>query len=1066
MQLGAGSVGFAAFGGKHNHSLGTIAALPDTILRTQGLSKDYKVEVAWGGNLTQMMDGLGNALCSVVSVSHADAGFPGSNVISGSAVHYNPNLDLDNNWWGSTYAGTMDSLVLQWTAPITYNRIVVYLHPLRPTASSFTLSRGATPGSATNAITSVIGATATKVILDLPVSITDTCLKFSALNVGSDNVLRVVAIEVYNYVDETLRSIDADGNPQVSITFKSDPNQNSTATFSEATVLLSNNDGRYTSTNTTGPLFGTAQIDNRSSLLRSGCPVRFTTTIGGSTIGSLVTRVYEGTIQNDDSAAGTMGIIYDGQNKTATVVVKGLSAKLTKTISTPAYQNRSYDYIIRDVCYRCGIADQDIVLQGFLGVPATQQFATGSGQNIINGILQVLPFSQSFETYSPWPQFNMTNPGRWKSVLDFSSIPNTNVLYSWANSTLNKLFLIQYNNTASPLSLTAYSWSPTQAGSIALQNLGTYAPPEIPAAIFTARNMAFGIITGNAHIYSWDTTQPFTTTTLVGTFDASYHTLNAFAVWDKYVFVLASNGSNVHLFVWDTTQALSTKIDLGLTTATNVMCDGTFMMISDANSFLNIWKHNGTPYTTPFTTSNVTLTPSYFLLLAYSSNQTLFLMGNVGNVSSLNIATAWTTPATVPTQLGTTNAQDFSGSALAVGTYLYTDHGANGLWVWNTALPVSYRYFLDVPSTTEVFTGNRHGNGYFFDAIDGNGTVWLQDAPGKQMLGYNIPNVTSSVVPSFTFDQADNFTEKVVISDGNPVCNRVTVILSPFNTAAALSTLWTQAAGNPFTLYTGITNQFTIPVSPSLRGSGQTMPTQRCLIPPDSLLTLQNITGGGTTTTVSVSSTTGITNGQQILLTGGTTEVATVQSFVVNTSITLVAVNGTAHTIAKWNPNGGRSVIWDDPTLSTVFNINSYTFFGYSDTCYLNVVGSIFTSLTGLTITGLTVTQSSSLNAAYDQTDATSKKLYGNKEFPLPIQSSLFVDVYQAQDILANGRVAKMYLSEMDLPLYPLLTATGTISAADSSTGIAARNMTVVQVTHNGLKTIVKAKDPMIVPVI
>jgi hypothetical protein len=75
-----------------------MALTADQILRVQNTVKSYKAEFAWGNNLCLTLNSTGSPLASATAV---DASLnPASSIISGSKVHYNPVLDLDNNWWG------------------------------------------------------------------------------------------------------------------------------------------------------------------------------------------------------------------------------------------------------------------------------------------------------------------------------------------------------------------------------------------------------------------------------------------------------------------------------------------------------------------------------------------------------------------------------------------------------------------------------------------------------------------------------------------------------------------------------------------------------------------------------------------------------------------------------------------------------------------------------------------------------------------------------------------------------------------------------------------------------
>jgi hypothetical protein len=218
-----------------------------------------------------------------------------------------------------------------------------------------------------------------------------------------------------------------------------------------------------------------------------------------------------------------------------------------------------------------------------------------------------------------------------------------------------------------------------------------------------------------------------------------------------------------------------------------------------------------------------------------------------------------------------------------------------------------------------------------------------------------------------------------------------------------------------------------------------------------------NITGGGATTTVTVASTTGLSVGQTVPLLGGTPENRTITALTA-TTITFAAVNGTTHTSVVWGVN-----LTDDPTVSTNVTINSVvypmTFFGYGQVGFLVIDATGLTdgSITSAAIYGATVSNPSNQLIAIDQTDAVSKKLY-KREFLLSINSQFFNDISYYQDLLLNGKFAKLYLQQLDTPSYPLSNVTDVIGITDSGMGVSGSLFEVVEVKHEGWHTTITGK--------
>lgn len=414
----------------------TTPVTPDEILREPGIEKNYRVICAWQRDLTQLMNAAGTRLCTAAA-SFEDTGYPASNVISGSDVHYNPTVDLDNNWWGATSpsGGSLPWVSVNFATPVTFNMVIVYLHPLLPTCGFFTLEKS------NDGVTWEIFYSAenspTKVEVDTGDPITTSHVRLVAESYGSDGTVRVVSIKLYNWVDESERVDGNDtGDPQITITMKSDNTQNAVPTPSESSIVLINDDARFSVANTSSEIYGILQPDGLGSGVKSGTPVRIyasATDEEGNTFESLA---YDGFITADDNAAGSTGITYDDVQNSATIICKSLYSLLGRTnINPPVYESAPLDYVIKDICYRCGIADQDINVSFISqGVPYTC-YNSQPGAAILNDILGSLPFLRAYETFAAGAKMNFVNYGRGRTDSDLSRYSASPPGTSWSKVT-------------------------------------------------------------------------------------------------------------------------------------------------------------------------------------------------------------------------------------------------------------------------------------------------------------------------------------------------------------------------------------------------------------------------------------------------------------------------------------------------------------------------------------------------------------------------------------------------------------------------------------------------------
>jgi len=1040
---------------------------PDSILRTPNVAKAYKLEFALGGDLTQSLNSSATKLASVVSFGTQDSGFPASNVIGGWTCHYNPLTDTDNNWWQGSYFLTQQ-VTIDLSAQTSFNEIQLYLHPLKPTCSAFTIQ-----GSNDNATWFNLFSGSnqpTKLVLRFKDQQSWRYLRFIPNNGGSDGKVRVVAICVFNWVDETSNIMEAtpdSGVPNVTSDFKSDLDQSGLSTFSEVDIVLNNSIGRYSPFNSSSPLYGTLQADGRGSGFRGGIKVRLTASAFTATASYTQSYFFEGFIQNDDSAAGTQGIILndpvDGSQKTATVICKSLGTLITKNIDTPAYEGATGDYIFRDLCYRCGIADQDIYTAGLNQtvpyIAVSKQSALATMQQMIGGN----PFMRVFEKYSPNAQIAGVNFGRSRSDL------NLNVLS-------NPTFLSQGMQTLVAVPSTKkiyfhdggflYVWDQTLPFGQGTSVLGAFNPGGLGQAA-TAMwaygatiYMAFRNVSGgNTAFYSYNTLGIFNVVSL-GTVSAvlGVHRYIGYLVVDKY-FYWVDGSSNLR--VWDVTQGISTMLLIATPGITGgIYGDGTFFAF-DASTNVKIWKHNGTPLTTTFSTVSWAQEVSWPGFGIVGDNHQLYAtyVSAQNVLHTLDLNAAYNNPGGTSSVIAVASTP---GSLFAVsGTYAYLlnsgtqQGGISTIGVANSATGLTMTLGT-IPYTSFA---------YDVSTFDFSSQLWLIPTLNTyKLIGFKVQG--SNTYPtniSYSFDIQDSFTQQIVVSDGNPFANRVQ-IYNDLMTTAAVTALF-QLQNNTWNALAGQKSTFSMTFGTSLRGrdllqQNTSDGTQRVLVLNPQT---QNITGGGSTSTITVASTTGIVDGQPVVLQGGTPEIRLVQSHT-PTTITFTNVNGTAHTSVVFSAYVG-GCLPDNPNLITNITIGAAsvpcTFWAYSSVGYFILDATLLG--TGITISsasiyGVGITTPASNVIALDVTDQPSKNLY-KQEFLDVVQNIFFNDLSFYQDILLNGKFAKLYLQELDTPWYPVFQLGTLMAVTDTTFGLSAAQFEVVEVKQNGWQTQVASKN-------
>lgn len=1063
MPFGSYPSGAAPFGGFLPSTLQATASV-DSVLRQRPLAAGYKLEFAWQGNLTRVLDSNGNT-----QILGGVANLP---PVDGNHTHYqmlsNPPSLANNDTYlhglGVSVNQPNNANVLSWATPQTFNNLVVYFHPFNNYPSACTISVSTGLMGAQTVLYD--GPCATKVDLNLTAAVTgDTIWVMpydcqnpifgSVLGVNNNYQVLICAVEAYLWTDETT-NIAQDGKagpPLVGFVQKLNASQNSLPSPSVFTVTLVNEAGRYSDENPSSPIYGIAQVDGSGSGVRAGIPVRVSALAQAPDGTSFSKTMFTGFIDDDNNPGGASAISYDDLAATVTITCKSFLALLDQSINVPVYKNAFFDQIIRDVCYRSGIADQDIDIDPiYNGVPWVP-FSTGSGSGMINQLAEVLPNMNISEVFdgSAWVSF--TNNSRNRSMFDFQRYFNsgTDIPYflpykQWA--------FFWNDNTAT--NHTVFKWDMTQpmdghgnAGD-AVQNLtSTLMPGNI--VWYGAWNDRVYLIDNAGIAYSFsvhmDPTN-FALTTHGVVIPGNTAFIAAAMSPQGYLFVCMNNGTAVNnLYVWDLNQDFSTRVSKGTTTITAVVTGNSVGATASALVFVQpagvlaynkiyIWNFGAThPYTASYVETTCTNFAGTFgnHVLHYASFITeetpgagdyyLYAVLNLNNTSNgctvwkASIAALIANPTTaaaslvgyIPTRPVYGVDGPSNGAIVMDGTYLYVFTRGNDVFVWDTSKPNSFAFYLGRGDTRQTdflvpflpFGIGQNPAGWTnigcANNIDQYSRVWANYGTGESghqyIFSFFVKGATRDTpdpIASFSLTETEPFPENILMHDGNPEINQILL----------------QAEIQDFG---SIASQFTFPVGTRVPNDG--VPVS-LVIPFSYPLTIRALD------------------------------------------------NNSANKRHVHFPDG--TLVYDDATSTQAVSIGGVActvqFIGFSDFGYCliqNITGgdAILPSGTFMSATPLTTKSSMpTLN-----TDLTSVEIYNDTIFPKDVTSEFMVDESLYQDFLNDGKYSKKYADSITLPWYPLMGIGQPISV--TTLKVTNKLMKVMSQETHGFETELVAKE-------
>lgn len=1063
----------------------------DQILRGPVVQGGLKLEFAWGGNLTQRRNASGSQVAQIVGSPSFITGYPAQNVIDGSECSYNLAQDLDNDYWASTSGGS-NNLTIYFGSQITFNQIVVYNHFTLPSLTAYSFY-GSNDGVNYTLLQTVNGSSVKDVVNASQQ--TWAYLQLRPGGYGSDNTLRIVEIQVFNWVDVTsdvvLEGESPDTQPEIHLTAKGSSGQNAMPTPSELQIELNNAENKYSPWNTKSPYYGITGPDGLSSDLRTQARVRLQVS-PASANGSFTQQVYYGIIAFDDNPGGAAGFSFDDAHRTVTIICKSIMYRLDSIINTPVYDGAPAWSVIQDICSRCGIAPQDTNvyenIQLGQGVPFIS-FPQQSGSAILSQYTQVLPFLRIYETYANDWSLTVTNYGRTRfdcSLAGFipgvqnGGIPSG---LGFLNQMINNIIFTNPGNKAlifdtnyyyhpftTPPNNRIWKWDLTTSLGNGLYLFGSDVALNTAMVYYRYLDTKVFFVDEAANLKYFDSTASSLVISTVGSFATGTKTqLVSACFYSNFCYIVLQDTSTgfQYLFVYDLTQAFSTVVSKGqlshkmsnptrssgVTINSGVCADGKYWFYQWSATQITIWEHNGTPYTTTF---SATVDVSYFSSLtigglnyqnsafAYGGNTTsprlLAIAAAPVNGSgftnlefwTLDIDAAYSNPAMNATKVGII-LSDVGNTFVKIGL------------PGDGSVP-----FLDMASFVM--------NGSYVYMGDSEGNLWVQDtnktfAPFQ--IGVSMPMYEMSNPPYQPFYQTMVW-QMIGYGPGTIVRH-----CGPNPNGVDLNSQVWYSHTTPTNYFQGDMTAFMVQ-----KGGFPTTPVASFDIGDNFMENLQLNVGNPTVNKVTIQPEPfALQSLSQVWAQGNDQSLI----FPSNEKTTLsFQLNGTS---SRGNALAGIQrkficsyfTLIDNPALVTSIMITGQTykctFFAESDIGYLTIDATGNTqpvSITGATVQGQPATQPYTQAGYVNESDLTSQGAY-QRIITQNIATALFNDTSFFQDILLNGKYGKPYVQGADMPWYPIIGVGQVIFIQDSVLGMALALFEVVEFNVDGFKTNFKA---------
>ena len=1031
MLLGSSTTGSTCLCGEKTHSAVAIVN-PDVVSRCTAISAYIKYEAAWDGNITQLVTSSGVPYTSVLSsgtVVNPDK------VISGNLTHYTPEEDLDNNWAALVNGAAITLLFSKLT---TFNELVVLLHP-HNTPGGFTFEASVNGVSWTT-----LWSPDNPKFKNVVKFNSDLSYKFLKITSKAD-LLWVCQIAVYRWVDESDYLLKGeDGAPDIQVSSKFDFSQNSSPTASECVANFDNITRRYVSTNASSPIYGIAQPDGKGSGIKSNVPIRVTSTMTGLVSGVEQTWTgvyYYGYIYNDDSPAGSQGVTIDASEKTAMIVAKSIYTCLDKNINYPAYNGASLDYIAKDAAVRCGVPEQDIVCSGMEQTQSWLALGQGSPSDLITDISAALPYFRAFETYSIMgASLQMVNAGKVRMDVDFSSYivvsegvgDRPDGYWQWMISKEDKkmyVFQVSYDNPLEDnVMISLMSWDMTksvtegfsQLGDLVIDHLIAHSPGSPQMAMIRLGNYFYivnvkdlkrpngtVVYTSVREVKVGDNLSALSAPTYIdfAGYNA-YSKIYGLSGYDKYIFISmygrSSNGTIPDITYYNSlyvhnveTGATRTLLNT-FTDQGGLGTDGKYL-VQMTSSGIRVWYYNQAPETAVF--SWQTYVDTGISGVCFVNERIYFWIGRA---------------------------------------FYYVS--ASDVWANGAA---AVRYSVGILSTSTGATGSGvqtcYKDGFFY--------FYVGDSSGVQLF---IWNTSASFTTAFNLGL---FSQDNLISPLSIDANPLEQTFDFWNAAWQRNTLYD--AGLTGFLVAGQDQKK--PVAQYEFEWGDGFVDNMVLAIGNPVANRVQVKANYQSLATSMSAVFTQPDDLPYVVEGNKKNV-----FAMSLSVSDRG-QGYSPTTHRYAVASGTT-IYDDPSLQTNVVIDAITypctFYGLSDIGYLiiDATGLSGSTLDGVVVYGRTVASSETGTIITDRSDAVSKKMYNGVEYLQMIDSPIFIDTSLVADILLNGKYARLYLTEMPMPWYPSVRVGDIIGITNSDWSLSGELFQVLEYTHDGYSTTIKAK--------
>jgi hypothetical protein len=475
----------------------TLNPITDAVARRSALQASYRVEFAWGGNVVQSVDENGDRIASISSsrlygptpapsmpVAYSADDYKAERAADGDQRSTDYDYESDTAYFEGLGRGMTDQifLIVDLKTAKRFNQASVYFHPTKANPRAFNVYAGSD-----GANWPVLCGVYTHASLGSPRQVTMdfdqtyayryVMFAFSDLPVvepglGNASPCRVAQVELYEWVDESDRVVDKDGERQVVVSMSPVSAESGASAGTTAQIELENVDGRYSPWNASSPIYGSEMADGMGSGVRSGVPCRVTAVVtdGGT---EYATRLFEGRVSNREKSHGGTGVELDVSAGVASFSCRTwLASCLDAQVSTPVYIGARFSAVLLDVLARCGLPPQLVEAQDVAQAVPYLTFSGETGGSVLEQAAKALPFLGVYETFDPY-RVRVASAGRTRGDYDVSFMSD----FGTAKHLRDVVFErnAQGNGAEDVAWLFVNDWDHTQLAEVAVPNVASIA---------------------------------------------------------------------------------------------------------------------------------------------------------------------------------------------------------------------------------------------------------------------------------------------------------------------------------------------------------------------------------------------------------------------------------------------------------------------------------------------------------------------------------------------------------------------------------------------------------------